>query len=313
MGDPPDTGKFDGNKFDSGKFYSIKILMASTSGILAIDIGGTKLAAAVVTAQGEIIRRDRVATPARMPWSTLATLIKRIQASAADIEIVACGVACGGPMKRGGTEVTPLHIPAWVDFPLLDSISELTGLATFIDNDAKALALAEGWLGAARGLANFMAVVIGTGVGGGLVVGGRLADGRTGNAGHFGHIVVEAQGRACRCGGSDCLEAFLSGPAIELETGRDPIYAPLNLKVRNGILLGRAVASVAAVADISRVVVGGSVALGWGDPFFQAANAELVARSKLQFTSGISIVPLGLGDSSALVGAAAVALTNIAG
>ena len=117
--------------------------MSTTSGILAVDIGGTKLAAAVVTAQGEIIRRDRVATPSRAPWVTLSALIKRIQATASDIELVACGVACGGPMKIGGTEVSPLHIPTWIDFQLLQSISELTGLKTYIDNDAKALALAE--------------------------------------------------------------------------------------------------------------------------------------------------------------------------
>lgn len=285
--------------------------MATTSGILAVDIGGTKLAAAVVTAQGDIVRRDRVATPSRAPWVTLAALIKRIQAAASDIELVACGVACGGPMKAGGSEVSPLHIPAWTDFPLLSSISELTGLKTYIDNDAKALALAEGWMGAARNCANFLAVVVGTGVGGGLVENNRLAVGRSGNAGHFGHIVVGSDDRPCRCGGRGCLEAYLSGPAIELETGRDPMYAPMNLKVRNGILLGRAVASVAAVADVSRVVVGGSVALGWGEPFFDAANDELRSRSKLPFTSEISIVPLGLGDSSALIGAAAVALTGM--
>ena len=291
--------------------------MSTTSGILAVDIGGTKLAAAVVTAQGEIIRRDRVATPARAPWVTLSALIKRIQATASDIELVACGVACGGPMKIGGTEVSPLHIPTWIDFPLLQSISELTGLKTYIDNDAKALALAEGWKGAARDCANFMAVVIGTGVGGGLVENNRLAVGRSGNAGHFGHIVVGSgmsglDNRSCRCGGRGCLEAYVSGPAVERETGRDPMYAPMNLKVRNGILFGRAVAAVAAVADISRIVVGGSVALGWGEPFFQAANDELASRAKLPFTTGISIVPLGLGESSALIGAAAVALTRIA-
>jgi glucokinase len=291
--------------------------MSTTSGILAVDIGGTKLAAAVVTAQGEIIRRDRVATPARAPWVTLSALIKRIQAAASDIDLVACGVACGGPMKIGGSEVSPLHIPTWIDFPLLTSISELTGLKTYIDNDAKALALAEGWKGAARDCANFMAVVIGTGVGGGLVENNRLTAGRTGNAGHLGHIVVGSDmsgldNRPCRCGGRGCLEAYLSGPAVERETGRDSMYAPMNLKVRNGILLGRAVATVAAVADISRVVVGGSVALGWGEPFFQAANDELAARSKLPFTTGVSIVPLGLGESSALIGAAAVALTSIA-
>lgn len=285
--------------------------MARGLGILAVDIGGTKLAAAVVTAQGDIVRRDRVATPSRAPWVTLAALIKRIQAAASDVELVACGVACGGPMKFGGVEVSPLHIPEWVDFPLLSSISELTGLQTFIDNDAKALALAEGWLGAMRECANFLAVVIGTGVGGGLVEGNRLAVGRTGNAGHFGHIIVGSDDRPCRCGGRDCLEAYVSGPAIERETGRNPMYAPKNLIVRNGILLGRAAASVAAAADIERVVVGGSIALGWGELFFQAANDEFRLRSKLQFTSGVSIEPLGLGDSSALIGAAAVALTSI--
>lgn len=285
--------------------------MARGLGILAVDIGGTKLAAAVVTAQGDIVRRDRVATPSRAPWVTLAALIKRIQAAASDVELVACGVACGGPMKFGGVEVSPLHIPEWVDFPLLSSISELTGLQTFIDNDAKALALAEGWLGAMRECANFLAVVIGTGVGGGLVEGNRLAVGRTGNAGHFGHIIVGSDDRPCRCGGLGCLEAYVSGPAIERETGRNPMYAPKNLIVRNGILLGRAAASVAAAADIERVVVGGSIALGWGELFFQAANDEFRLRSKLQFTSGVSIEPLGLGDSSALIGAAAVALTSI--
>lgn len=285
--------------------------MARGLGILAVDIGGTKLAAAVVTAQGDIVRRDRVATPSRAPWVTLAALIKRIQAAASDVELVACGVACGGPMKFGGVEVSPLHIPEWVDFPLLSSISELTGLQTFIDNDAKALALAEGWLGAMRECANFLAVVIGTGVGGGLVEGKRLAVGRTGNAGHFGHIIVGSDDRPCRCGGLGCLEAYVSGPAIERETGRNPMYAPKNLIVRNGILLGRAAASVAAAADIERVVVGGSIALGWGELFFQAANDEFRLRSKLQFTSGVSIEPLGLGDSSALIGAAAVALTSI--
>lgn len=285
--------------------------MARGLGILAVDIGGTKLAAAVVTAQGDIVRRDRVATPSRAPWVTLAALIKRIQAAASDVELVACGVACGGPMKFGGVEVSPLHIPEWVDFPLLSSISELTGLQTFIDNDAKALALAEGWLGAMRECANFLAVVIGTGVGGGLVEGKRLAVGRTGNAGHFGHIIVGSDDRPCRCGGRGCLEAYVSGPAIERETGRNPMYAPKNLIVRNGILLGRAAASVAAAADIERVVVGGSIALGWGELFFQAANDEFRLRSKLQFTSGVSIEPLGLGDSSALIGAAAVALTSI--
>ncbi|MEI8391055.1 MAG: ROK family protein [Actinomycetes bacterium] len=276
--------------------------------ILAVDIGGTKLATAVVDLDGKIILRDRVPTPARDPWTTLANLIKRVQASMSDVELVACGVACGGPMSLNGEHVSPLHILSWRDFELRSMVAELTGLATFVDNDAKALALSEGWLGAAAHLKNFMAVVVGTGVGAGLVLDRQLRDGRQGNAGHIGHMIVEPEGKPCLCGGFGCLEAYISGPAIHAQTGRHAMYAPSNVVERSGQLLGRACAGVAAVADVSRVVVGGSVALGWGMPFFQAANAEFTLRSKLSFTKEIDIVPVGLGESSALIGAAAIAL-----
>lgn len=279
--------------------------------ILAVDIGGTKLAAAIVDLDGKIILRDRVPTPARDPWTTLATLIKRVRASISDVELLACGVACGGPMTLNGEKVSPLNIAAWRDFELRSMVAQITALPTFVDNDAKALALSEGWMGATAHLQNFMAVVVGTGVGAGLVLDSQLLDGRQGNAGHIGHIVVESDGRACLCGGFGCLEAYISGSAILLQTGRDPMYAPANVVQRSGQLLGRACASVAAVADISRVVVGGSVALGWGEAFFQAANTEFVLRSKLSFLAGVDIVPVGLGDSSALIGAAAIARRKI--
>lgn len=282
-------------------------VMLDNAGVLAVDIGGTKLAAAVVARDGTIVRRDRIPTPQRDPWSALVALMRRMQAATSEVELVACGVACGGPMSAGGESASPLHIPSWREFPLRRSIMEATGLATHVDNDAKALALSEGWLGAAVDHRDFMAVVVGTGVGAGLVSGGRLVDGASGNAGHIGHIVVGDEGRACRCGGRDCLESFISGAAVESETGRSPAYASAGLVERNGRLLGQAVASVAAMCDIRRVVVGGSVALGWGDPFFDAANREFEARSRIGFTRGLDIVPLGLGDRSALIGAAAVA------
>jgi len=282
-------------------------LMQENLGVLAVDIGGMKLAAAVVARDGTIVRRDRIPTPQRDPWSALTTLMRRVQAATSELELVACGVACGGPMSAGGEFASPLHIPAWRDFPLRRSIAEVTNLATHVDNDAKALALAEGWLGAASDHSDFMTVVVGTGVGAGLVSSGRLVDGGSGNAGHIGHVVVGDEGRPCRCGGLDCLEAFISGTAVEQETGRAPAYAPAGLIDRNGRLLGQAVASVAAMCDIRRVVVGGSVALGWGPPFFEAATREFEARSRIGFTRGLDIVPLGLGDRSALIGAAAVA------
>lgn len=279
--------------------------------MLAVDIGGTKLAVAVVSIDGRIIRRDRIPTSGRDPWTSLVTIIKRVQAASTEFDLVACGVACGGPMDARDETVSPLHIPTWRQFPLRQRIEEVTGLLTHVDNDAKALALSEGWMGAAQGHRDFLAVVVGTGVGAGLVLDGRLIDGRAGNAGHIGHVVVSDEGRPCRCGGFDCLEAFISGVAVESETGRAPAYASAGLIERNGRLLGRAVASVAALCDIRRVVVGGSVALGWSEPFFEAANDEFGERSRIGFTRGLEIVPVGLDDRSALIGAAAIALRHI--
>ena len=268
------------------------------------------MAAAIVSADGTIVRRDRIPTPQREPWTALATLIKRIQAAAGDIDVLACGVACGGPMSRGGEDVSPLHIPSWRNFPLRASVAELTGLPTYVDNDAKALAMAEGWIGAARGVNDFIAIVIGTGVGAGIVSGGRLVDGRLGNAGHIGHVIVEPGGRECRCGAAGCLEAYLAGYAVEVETGRGAAYANRALVERNGRYLGRALAGVVALCDIECAVLSGGVAHGWGEPFIEAATAEFSQRSRLSFTSGFDIRPAALGGNAALVGAAAVAFVR---
>lgn len=273
---------------------------------LAFDVGGTKLAAGVVTVEGRVLVRDRVPTPSREPWRASAALLRRVLAAVHGVDVVACGVACGGPMSPGGEQVSPLHIPAWRGFELKRNIVELTGLPTFVDNDAKALVLAERWLGAARGAANCMAVVVGTGVGGGIVLDGRLLGGRLGNAGHIGHVVVEPDGLPCACGGRGCLEAYICGPAVRAETGRPPSRAPLAIMERNGRLLGRAVASVVALLDLPLTVVGGSVALGFGAPFFDAAQQELSERARLAFAAGSLIRPVGLGADGSLVGAAAL-------
>lgn len=273
--------------------------------VLAIDIGGTKLAAGVVDAQGAVLVRDRVPTPPRDVWPAVARLVKRVLA-ASPLEPTACGIGCGGPMDLAAGTVSPLHIPTWRAFPLRDFAERLTGLPTVVDNDAKAIVLAEAWRGAARGHDDVLGMVVGTGVGGGIISRGRLLGGRHGNAGHIGHLVVEPDGRACRCGGFGCLEAYCSGVALEAETGRSPQRASLSIKERTGTLVGRAIASVAAIVDLRLAVVGGSVALGFGEPFFTAAQAELDARAQLTFTSGVRIVPAGLGQAAPLVGAAAL-------
>jgi glucokinase len=187
------------------------------------------------------------------------------------------------------------------------AIEELTRLPTVLDNDAKALALGEAWCGAGRGVDDLVGVVVGTGVGGGLISGGRLVHGRLGNAGHIGHVIVEPDGRPCKCGGLGCLEAYCSGPAIEEETGRPPQRAPMAIMERTGTLVGRALANVGALVDLRLAVVGGSVALGFGETFFTAAQKELDARAKLGFLAGFRVVPAALGQSAPLVGAAALA------
>jgi len=209
-------------------------------------------------------------------------------------------------MTRGGATVSPLNIPGWRHFPLRARLADALGLGVHIDNDAKALALGEGWVGAAAGVRDFLAMVVSTGVGGGIVLDGRLLDGAAGNAGHIGHVIVEPDGRACVCGARGCLEAEASGTAIAAMTGRPAAEAPLEVRERTGRLVGRAVASVCNLLDLRLAAVAGSVALGFGDDFFTAAQAELDRSAALDFSRGARIVPGALGADGPLVGAAAV-------
>jgi glucokinase len=272
---------------------------------LAVDIGGTKMAVGALDRAGRVRWAERAPTPStpdgEAVWSAVAALVARCP-----LPTVVCGAGCGGPMDEGGEHVSPLNIEGWRDFPLRSRLAELTGLATYVDNDAKALALAEGWCGAAVGKSDYLSMVVSTGVGGGIVLDGRLLDGGAGNAGHIGHVVVEPDGRSCRCGGRGCLEAEASGTSIAAITGAPAAAADSAMVARTGRLVGRAVASVANLLDLRLATVAGSVALGFGAPFFAAGQAEIAVRSRLAFSAGTRIIPSGLGASGPLAGAAAV-------
>jgi glucokinase len=203
--------------------------------------------------------------------------------------------------------VSPLNIPAWRDFPLLERLTAHVGLEVVLDNDAKALALGEGWVGAAAGEDNFIGMVVSTGIGGGIILDGRLLDGAAGNAGHVGHVIVAPDGRWCRCGARGCVEAEASGTAIRAITGQAPVEASIEVRMRTGMLVGRAIASVANLLDLRLAVVSGSVALGYAEPFFRAAQAEIDERARLSFSAGTQVRPGGLGADGPLIGAAAVA------
>jgi glucokinase len=279
--------------------------------VIAVDVGGTKLAAGLVSDNGTLVSRVDAPTPLAVDadelFATLTGLVDALAASSA----VAVGVGCGGPMNANGEHVSPLNIPAWRAFPLRARLAAHTGLRTWVDNDAKALALGEGWTGAARGAANYIGMVVSTGVGGGIVLDGRLLDGDSGNAGHIGHVIVEPDGHECPCGARGCLEAEASGSAIARLTGAPAADAPIDVRERTGMLVGRAVASVANLLDLPIAVVSGSVALGFGDAFFAAAQTELDASCRLDFSRGTKIIPGALGANGPLIGAAQVALRHL--
>jgi len=278
--------------------------------VLALDVGGTKLEAGLVAADGEVLARHRTATPhdtdPEVVWDAVVEVVEPLVGRGA----TAVGVGCGGPMAWGGATVSPLNILGWRGFPLRSRLVELTGLEVHVDNDAKALALGEGRWGAARGVANYLAMVVSTGVGGGIVVDGRLLDGAAGNAGHIGHVIVEPDGRPCACGARGCLEAEASGTGIAAATGRPAAEADPAVRERAGRLVGRAVASVANLLDLRLALVSGSVALGFGEPFFAAAQAEVDRSARLEFSRGAVVRPGGLGGDGPLLGAAAVAVVS---
>jgi glucokinase len=192
-----------------------------------------------------------------------------------------------------------------------------------VHNDAVAMAVGEHWRGAGRGSRNFLGVVVSTGVGGGLVVDGRVVNGRTGNAGHIGHVVVDPDGPPCACGGIGCLEAIARGPAVVDWAQRQGWVAPVGVatgtalteSARAGdsmavaalIRVGVALASVVAALDLDTVAIGGGLA-GAGELLLGPARAAFDRHARLDFTRDCRIVPTALGVDAGLVGAGAFVL-----
>ena len=285
--------------------------------VLGIDIGGTKFAAGLISPGGELVDRSvelvnhDVGPEAH--FMKLAGIIDQ-QLDAADrhgVRIAAVGVGSAGPITRNCETVSPVNIPAWRDFPLRSRVSEHTGYRVFGDLDGKALALAEGWQGAAVGVRNYCVLTVSTGIGAGVVLDGDLLDGVSGNAGHVGHTIVDPNGRRCGCGARGCLEAEASGLAIEAITGRSPTEPTYEIMQRTGRLVGRGVASLCNFLDLDLVVVGGGVALGFAATFFNAAQEELSIHARLPYSRQARITQTRLGDRGGLLGAGAVGIRGL--
>jgi glucokinase len=297
--------------------------------VLAVDIGGTKLAAGVVTSGGEVLAEAKTATgtPAPGDGEALFARLERLCRDALDdasVAVDAIGAGCGGPMRYPEGVVSPLHIPAWRGFPLRERLVRAFGHPCVVDNDAKAMALGEWWLGAGRGKRNLLGMVVSTGVGGGLIVDGHLLHGEHGHAGHIGHVNVARDGVRCSCGSLGCLTAYASGTGISARyreaTGRQRSAAEIAALARGGDelaralyadagdALGRAIASTEALCDLEMAIVGGSIALHAWDLIGPPLESSLRTSTRFEFARDITVVQAQLGERAGLLGAACLAL-----
>jgi len=300
--------------------------------IAALDIGGTKIAGALVDPDGQLLVRALRPTPAREDGATVMRavdeVIAELRAAPQWPAAVAVGIGSAGPVDASVGTVSPVNVPGWRDYPLVAGVTEAVGgLPVVLTGDGVAIAAAEHWLGAARGHDNAVCMVVSTGVGGGLVLGGRVYPGPTGNAGHIGHISVDLDGDPCPCGSRGCVERIASGPNIArraLEAGwrppagAEPTAAAVADSARAGDpvalasfdraaqALAAGIAATANLVELGIVVIGGGVA-GAGPLLFDPLRAHLARYATLSFTSGMKVVPALLGTDAGLVGAAAAA------
>jgi glucokinase len=225
--------------------------------------------------------------------------------------------------------VSPMHIPAWRSFPLRARLQDrFAGIPVRLHNDAVCVAAGEHWRGAGQGAGNMLGMVVSTGVGGGLILDGRVIEGGSGNAGHIGHVVVDPEdGPLCRCGGRGCLEGIARGPALaEWARGQgwrpgqpdatakdlaaDAARAdPVGLAAfrRAGRALGIAIASAVDLCDLEVVCIGGGLSQA-GPLLFGPLEEALRAHARLEFTRNARVVAAALGQDAGLVGAAALIL-----
>ncbi|HME49651.1 ROK family protein [Mycobacterium sp.] len=299
-----------------------------TDRTLVLDIGGTKIAAGLVDPDGTLSHAAKRPTPrgdAETVWSAVDALISEAVAAAGGA-VSGAGISSAGPIEvREGT-VSPINITGWEHFPIVDRVAAaVPGVPVRLGGDGLCMTLGERWRGAARGADFVLGMVVSTGIGGGLVLDGVPYHGRTGNAGHVGHVVVEPDGEPCSCGGRGCVETVASGPRMTRWAVRHGWAGPagadareladaanagdmsaLSAFRRGGTAVAAMIASVAAVCDLDLVVIGGGVARS-GPLLFDPLRDALAGYAGLEFIRGLRVVPAELDANAGLVGAGALA------
>ncbi|MFB7643970.1 MULTISPECIES: ROK family protein [unclassified Streptomyces] len=303
-----------------------------TDFVAALDIGGTKIAGALVDADGRLLLRAQRPTPAHEDGDTVMRAAEAVLAELTGSPLWertgAIGIGSAGPVDASAGTVSPVNIPGWRGFPLVERVRAATGgLDVELVGDGVAMTAAEHWLGAARGHDNALCLVVSTGVGGGLVLGGKLHPGPTGNAGHIGHISVDLDGDPCPCGARGCVERIASGPNIArraLDNGwrpgsdGDTSAAAVASAARSGDpvavasferaaqALAAGIAATATLVEIDIAVIGGGVA-GAGEVLFAPLRRYLRDYATLSFVQHLTVAPALMGTDAGLVGAAAAA------
>ena len=294
---------------------------------IGVDIGGTNIRAALTDSSCQVAHRlQRPADASRPPEQYLKDiqdLLRELQ-SASDAPVAAIGLGIPGiiDVSSGIVHQSP-HFPEWKDFKIREALQQLFDCELFIDNDANCAAFGEFHFGAGQGNNNGLCLTLGTGIGGGIIVDGELYRGERGFAAELGHIVVEAEGAACHCGGQGCLEMYASATGLKNLQVSAPMSADelaqaassgdeAALKIWNqfGYYLGLGVASIVNVLGLHTVIIGGGVSAAW-DFFHDAMQTEFARRSYKETTRMTRIQRSQLGDDAGLMGAAYGAATRL--
>ena len=315
---------------------------------LGIDLGGTKILTAVVNSQGEMLSSDECLTPATKSREAVIQSIlnsaHRVlkQASIAISEICAIGVGAAGISNpEAGILFTSPNLPELRDVPLRDIMQERLGRKAFVINDANAAALGEFYFGAARGVRNFIYITLSTGIGGGIVIDGKIYTGAIGAAGEVGHMTIDDKGPICNCGNRGCWETLASGTALAREAKyrikkgvRTSIleYAEGDLEkvtaqvihsaaeqgdslakeliARTGYYVGVGLANLINIFNPELIVIGGGLS-NIGDMLLGPAFKAAQGRAYKEVFEAVRFASAELGRNSGVLGAAAFALQEM--
>ncbi len=319
--------------------------MAKGSPVLAIDLGGTKIIAAIISSSGQVVAKEYHLTLAsegpqavtsRM-FSAIEHLLNESNLGLSQLDSISIAAAGAIDSDKGLVTSSP-NLPGWSDVPLRDMVSRQFGVDAFLLNDASAAALGEHRLGAGRGTANLIYITVSTGIGGGIIIGGKLYLGSRGSAGEMGHMTIDVNGPRCSCGNVGCLEVMASGAAIAREALRrlrdgesstlsdivagkiENITAEevglaaqggdrlaLEVVLRAATYLGVGLVNIVNIFNPEMIVIGGGVAK-MGDLLLGPVR-KMVAERAFRLSAGaVRIVPTQLGDDAGVLGAAVFAM-----